>query len=182
MWTQNRAFVSRFGPDDAEIRGKTNFSRARLDWVTIAARRERCCNDAQQWTTVQRAPRRDAGAYRGSCPRHGYVPSMKESKRNNCISGPGGHCSTAAHARLYLTVLTLRLPLRAEAALVPPVPRARQKLAPRAVYARTSPARIDSYEREIILREYICICEVTRWHQRDLSSIADILYYVLYYS
>lgn len=117
--------MSRFsGPDDAAIRGKIYFSRATRPnndrWG------ERCCNDAQQWTTVQRAPRRDAGAYRGSCPRHGYVPSMKESKRNNCISGPGGHCSTVAHARPYLAVLT-RFPLRAEAALEPAVPRARKK-------------------------------------------------------
>lgn len=99
-----------------------NFSPANDRW------RECCRNDAQQWTTVQRAPRRDAGAYRGSCPRHGYVPSMKESKRNNCISGPGGHCSTAAHARPYLVVLT-RLPLHAEMVLESTVPRARKNLA-----------------------------------------------------
>lgn len=122
---QSRTFVSWIGPDDVEIRGKMNFSHA--TWPNNDHWRERCRNDAQQWTTVQRAPRRDAGAYRGSCPRHGYVPSMKESKRNNCISGPGGHCSTAAHARPYLAVLT-RLPLRAEAALKPMVPRARKNL------------------------------------------------------
>lgn len=113
--------ASRFLPGG--IRGETNPSRATRP--NNDRRRERCRNDAQQWTTVQRASRRDAGAYRGSCPRHGYVPSMKESKRNNCISGPGGHCSTAAHARPYLTVLTRR----AEAALRPAVPRARKNLA-----------------------------------------------------
>ncbi|KAM0728611.1 hypothetical protein ACS0PU_004866 [Formica fusca] len=53
--------------------------------------RMRCRNDAQQWTTVQRAARRNrrrVGEYLA------FVPSMKESKRNNYTSGPGGHCST----------------------------------------------------------------------------------------
>lgn len=128
---------------------------------------ERCRNDAQQWTTVQRAPRRNAGAYRGSCPRHGYVPSMKESKRNNCISGPGGHCSTAAHARLYLTVLT-RLPPRAEAALEPAVPRARKNLAPRAIrvpFMRRPcalPTRVELlHVWDFYSREYICMQDDT---------------------
>lgn len=125
---------------------------------------------------MQRAPRRDAGAYRGSCPRHGYVPSMKESKRNNCISGPGGHCSTAAHtpdrtSRSSYTVLHWR----AEAALKPAVPRARRNPASACncictlrkcvsfMFTRTprvlSP---DTHGRDDFIRTCLHVCETTR--------------------
>lgn len=89
-----------------------------------------CRNDAQQWTTVQRAPRRDAPAA-AAVAAHGYVPSMKESKRNNCISGPGGQCSTTERPSdrtprsCFLTQLPRRAARHAETALAPTAPRTR---------------------------------------------------------